>query len=202
MDVPAIIQRFSRLAVDCDRGPDCVDVVPHVCGQRVIAANVALSPQALAARVAALHTPFHQAIETGLNTISRRSPTPALVNILSFADQGTERDRMADIIVHHGKDARLADAVIELLGHDGTYSADRFEFGPNGNTASYILQRHGIRRGILHVALQIRGGLIAAPGGQDRMARYLASLLKMAVATVTSSRPDLPPQTGALHDLL
>src|SRR5579872_59783 len=62
-----IHQRYSRLVIDCNRRPGTPDSIPPVSDGTSIAANAALDAVGVAARVEAIHMPYHAAIAAELD---------------------------------------------------------------------------------------------------------------------------------------
>jgi predicted N-formylglutamate amidohydrolase len=187
LDAQAILQRFSRLAYNCNRAADAPDVIPHAYRGRAIPGNAALSDEIYALRREAIYVPFEDAITRALNTISRRSPDAMLVCIQSFAGEMPGAGD-AEIALIEDEDAGLANALQAIFRHDSTYRTvcDRPYNRDDG--ATYTLAHHATARRLPGVIISIRNELIASVTGQDRMARYLASTLREAVAVVAKSR--------------
>ena len=62
LDAVFVHQRYSRLVIDCNRDPAAPDAMPAVSDGTVVPGNAALDDTARAARVAAVHAPYHAAI--------------------------------------------------------------------------------------------------------------------------------------------
>ena len=56
-------QRFSRLAIDCNRSPELPDAIATLSEDTTIPGNLGLTAEAREDRVAAFWTPFHAALE-------------------------------------------------------------------------------------------------------------------------------------------
>ena len=82
LDATVVRQSYSRLVIDCNREPSRADAMPEISDGTPIPANVGLTPQARAARVANIHAPYHEAIAALLDA---RGPRPtALLLLHSF----------------------------------------------------------------------------------------------------------------------
>ncbi len=187
LDAQAVLQRFSRLAYNCNRGDDAPDVVPLHYRGRTIPGNASLDDAARAARREAIYLPFEQAIDRALNTISRRSPDAMLVSVQSFVPE-MPGARDTEIALIEDEDRGLAHTLQQVFRHDGTYLSVRDEPYGRADGATHTLARHATARKLPGVIIAIRNTLIATPPGQDRMARYLASALREAVTTLVSKR--------------
>lgn len=181
LDGGLIQQRFSRLVIDCNRAPDAADaIVEHADGMD-IPCNAHLSPEAAAARVDEIHTPYHAAIERAVTARHTDGEPFALVFVHSFTPRFKGFDRPWRIgVLHHGASA-LSGATLEaLLASD---------LGPIGDNEPYVFDgtdysapRHAIARGIDYLELEVRQDLIATTAGQARMADDLAPILRDAWA--------------------
>ncbi len=181
LDGPLIQQRYSRLVIDCNRAPDAHDaIVAHADGMD-ISGNVGLSDAAVAARVHAIHTPYHAAIEAAVDARAAVGETFALVFVHSFTPRFRGHERPWRVgVLHHGA-SPLSSAVLAALGDS--------DLGPIGDnepyqfdSTDYTAPRHAIARGIDYVELEIRQDLIADPAGQEAMAEALARVLRSAWA--------------------
>src|SRR5262245_16279033 len=61
LDSPLVLAAYSRLVVDVNRRPDDPTCIPEESDGTVVPANRGLSAAARAARIAALHQPYHAA---------------------------------------------------------------------------------------------------------------------------------------------
>ena len=84
LDAPAVLQRYSRLVIDCNRPPEAPDAMPEVSDARPVPGNHALSEAARRARIDEIFTPFQEAVarqlaRSGLRaTFSIHSYTPRM----------------------------------------------------------------------------------------------------------------------------
>ena len=77
-------QRFSRLAIDCNRAPELPDAIAVLSEDTTIPGNLGLSAEAWENRVAAFWAPFHAALETLVDRRLRARRPTALVTVHSF----------------------------------------------------------------------------------------------------------------------
>src|SRR5260221_5429313 len=59
IDAPLVLQRYSRLAYDCNRPPESPDAMPEVSETTEIPGNRKLSAEAKLARIREIYRPFH-----------------------------------------------------------------------------------------------------------------------------------------------
>src|SRR4029077_4326886 len=62
IDAPLLLQRYSRLAYDCNRPPDAPDAKPQMSETTHLPGNRNLSPADRLARIREIYRPFHAAI--------------------------------------------------------------------------------------------------------------------------------------------
>ncbi len=187
----AVLQRYSRLVIDCNRDPQRADAVPIVSDGEPVPANRDLSPEARAQRVAEIHAPYHAALEAELDAYEARGSRPLPVFMHSFTPRlaGMAADRPWSFGVLHAGASPLSFAVLDLLRREGG-----FEVGDNEPYAmsevDYSAPRHAIARGRDYLELELRQDLIARPAGVAWACDLLARLLPLALSAVAD------PPTG------
>src|SRR6202011_2050821 len=77
-------QRYSRLAIDCNRSPELADAIATESETTVIPGNRDLSAAAREDRVAAIWRPFHDALAALLDERRRLSRPTVLITTHSF----------------------------------------------------------------------------------------------------------------------
>ena len=181
----AVLQRYSRLVIDCNRDPQRADAVPMVSDGQPVPANRDLSPEARAHRVAEIHAPYHAAIQAELDAQDARGSRPLPVFVHSFTPRlaGMTADRPWSFGVLHAGASPMSFAVLDLLRREGG-----FEVGDNEPYAmsevDYSAPRHAIARGRDYLELEVRQDLIARPEGVAWASDLLARLLPLALSAV------------------
>jgi len=173
-----IVQRYSRLVVDCNRDPALPDAITMVSEDTTISGNLALGEEAKAQRIAEIWEPFHDAVGRIVSgRIAAGLPT-ALVTIHSFTPvyRGVSRPWHAGII---STDERsLADSVLEALRRDPALIVGDNEPYSAKDNVDYTIRRHGRDRGLPHVMIEIRNDLLQASATQQAWAERLAAILE------------------------
>ena len=166
-----ILQTYSRLVVDCNRDPGEAAIAPEISDGAPVPGNVALAPEALAARIAEIHAPYHAAIAAALDlkdalVVSVHSFTPVL--------QGFQRPWQVGVLHSHDSPAST-----HLLGAlqamDGLVVGDNQPYAMDG--IDYTIPRHAKARGLDYLELEVRQDLVADAAGQEAMAALLAPLI-------------------------
>lgn len=185
LDAPLILQRYSRLVVDCNRAFDSADCMPETSDTTVIPGNQGLTRAARLARYEEIHVPFHTEVSRLLDRHGRRHRT-ALVSVHSFTPRllkdGIERPWQLGLLFN--RDDRLARKLMAAIaGLDDTVNAAFNEPYTGNDLTDYAIPVHGEKRGIEHVLVEIRNDLIADEAGQARWAEFLAVAIRAASST-------------------
>lgn len=176
LDCGLIQQRFSRLVIDCNRAPHAPSSIVETADGWAIPGNRGLSPDAVMARIAEVHAPYHAAVQAAVDARLAGDGSFAILFLHSFTPRFQGRDRPWPLgVLHHGASA-LSDALLAALRAE--------DLGPIGDNEPYRMDetdysapRHAIARGIDYVELEVRQDLIATPAQQDHWAAILAPVL-------------------------
>ena len=180
LDATAILQRFSRLAHDCNRPAGSEAAMPTRSEAFDIPGNRDLTAAARKARSEALYLPFHAAVGGLLDQRRRGGRHPVLVTVHSFVPRYHGRPREVELGILHDSDPRLADALLALAAK-GALDVRRNEpYGPEDGV-THTLRVQAVPRGLLNVMIEIRSDLVAEPQGQEAMAARLAGWLGEAL---------------------
>jgi predicted N-formylglutamate amidohydrolase len=177
-----IAQRFSRLAIDCNRDPARPDAICERSDGSHVPGNRGLSAAARAARVAEIFAPYHARIAEELDARAVRGVPTILLALHSFTPEMAGQARPWRFGVLHADDAPFARAVLAEL----RLRLDPAEVGDNEPYAmdevDFTVPHHARPRGLDYLELEVRQDLIAEPGGQDAVASILTSVLPAALA--------------------
>ncbi len=177
LDAPLILQRYSRLAYDCNRPPDSADSIPALSETTRIPGNEGLSGAERLARIGEIYRPFHDAVARLLDERAASGIASLFVTIHSFTPVYKGVSRRLDLGILHDHDARLAD---RMLGHFARFKdivVRRNEpYGPEDGVC-HTLNLHAGIRGLFNAMIEIRNDLIAQEPGQSQWAGRLAAAL-------------------------
>ena len=117
LDAVFVRQMYSRLVIDCNRDPDTADAIPEVSDATAIPGNIGLSAAARAARIAAIHAPYQQAIAAEIARRSVAGQATILLSLHSFtAALAGQAARPWDIgVLHDGRNDRFARRLLDAL---------------------------------------------------------------------------------------
>ncbi len=184
LDATFIRQRFSRLAIDCNRDPASPDAIPAVSDGTAIPGNTDLTPGERQARIDLIAQPYHARISHELDARAARGLTTVLVALHSFTPRMNGFDRPWRYGVLHDGRSAFSRAVLarlrgefgpELVGDNQPYSMDGTDF---------TVPHHAGPRGLDYLELEVRQDLMADPPGEQAVAERLAKILPMALADI------------------
>lgn len=184
LDATLVLQRYSRLVIDCNRPLEAVDCTPESSDGTAIPANCDLPEPDRRMRFEAIHRPFHDAIGAVLDERKRKGRPAVIATIHSFTPRLANRERPWHLGVCFNCDGTFARKFMHafkatrpelVAAFNEPYTVD--------DISDYTIPVHGERRGLPHVLLEVRNNEIRDEEGQGRWARLLAHALS------TASRP-------------
>lgn len=173
----AILTRYSRLVVDCNRRPDDPTSMPAISDGTPVPANAALSAADRQARLDALYHPYHDAITARLERIAATGQVPVLVSIHSFTPVMRGFHRPWHVGVLWDQDGRIAQPLIQALAAEKDLVVGDNEPYSARTGTDYTIIAHPTRHNIPSVMLEIRQDLIGDDDGAAEWAARLARLL-------------------------
>ena len=176
---PTVMSNFSRLVIDPNRGEHDPTLIMRLSDGAVVPGNIHVEAGERRRRIGRFHAPYHAAIAATIDEGIAAGPVPALVSIHSFAAVWRGRPRPWHVGVLWDRDPRLAVPLIAALAADSMLTVGDNE-PYSGVLANDTLYRHGTRRGLAHVLIDIRQDLIAdeigAKAWADRLWQILSEL--------------------------
>lgn len=173
---PAVMSDFSRLVIDPNRGPDDPTLVMRLSDGAVVPGNAKIGDVERRRRIACFHAPYHAAISAAIEEGIAAGTIPALVSIHSFTPVWRGHTRPWQVGVLWDRDPRLAEPLIAALAMDEALTVGDNE-PYSGALEHDTLYRHGTRRGLAHVLIELRQDLIADHAGVEAWALRLAQIL-------------------------
>lgn len=190
LEAPLVIQRYSRLVIDCNRPRHAPDLTPAQSDGTEIPFNSMIGEIGLEARWQAIHAPFHHALAGLLDDRAAR-PT-ALVAVHSFNPrlrEGSARPWHVGLLAR--TDMALAEALAGVLGCHAPDAAVAFnEPYRIEDDSDYTIPVHGEARGLPHVLIEIRNDLIRDPEGTAYWGALLARSIAEALLRVLATTED------------
>jgi len=183
LDAAFVRQTYSRLVIDCNRGPDSADAAPARSDGVLIPANQGLRPADLAARRSEICDPYQARIAEALDARQAKGRATLMFSLHSFTPVFGGQARPWRFGVLHRGDSALSLRVLALLReHLGDVVGDNQPYAMDGT--DYTVPLHADARGLDYLELEVRQDLIADEGGQEEVAVFLAPILRAAI------RPD------------
>ncbi len=179
IDAPLVLQRYSRLAYDCNRPPDSPDAMPEISETTHIPGNRNLSPDDKLARIREIYRPFHAAIADLLDVRAAKGTRSVVVTVHSFTPVYKGRSRSVQLGILHDRDTRLAERLITIF--PDVHARLNEPYGPQDGVL-HTLNLHAAPRGLEHVMIEMRNDLVSDERGQQQWAERLLAALTQAVA--------------------
>ncbi|WP_416899142.1 MAG: N-formylglutamate amidohydrolase [Minwuia sp.] len=178
-----VAQAYSRLVIDCNRALIAPDLTPEVSDGTEIPANRDLSETAKAARIGAIHAPYHDRIAAEIE----RARPELLLSIHSFTPEmnGESRPWHAGFLAN--REPATAETLLAIASGREPYLTFAYnEPYTVDDISDFTIPVHGEKGGIPHALIEIRNDQLGTPGGID----YWADLLAGAVNEYLRSRPE------------
>jgi predicted N-formylglutamate amidohydrolase len=174
----ALLSRYSRLVIDPNRGEDDPTLVMRLYDGTIVPANRRITAEEVERRLDRFHRPYHAAIDAEIDRRLAAGRRPALAAIHSFTPKLIAgRPRPWHIGVLWLRDDRMARPLLARLRAEPDLCVGDNE-PYDGQLEGDTLSRHGTRRGLPHVLLEIRHDLIDTEAGQEAWAARLAPMLR------------------------
>lgn len=180
LDACAILQTYSRLAIDCNRPLGSPESIASLSELTPIPGNRNPSAHDVRARQSEIFAPYHSRITAELDRRAQAGHATLLVMLHSFTPSflGVARPWHVGVLYH--RDARLAKALLTLLRQQGDLVVGDNQPYSAGEDTDYAVPVHGERRGLPYVELELRQDLLDDEVSQHRWAARLAPLLQQA----------------------
>ena len=187
LDAHLIVQRYSRLVVDCNRPPHVASSIPRISEATTISGNEGISREAAAIRRAEIFDPYHRRIDAIIDARRSASLPTVLVSLHSFTPVYAGIARPWHIGTLYHRDTDLPPLLLKSLRAEGDLVVGDNEPYAVSDDTDYTIPVHGEARGLISTGIEIRQDLIADPAGQAAWAARLARLLPEADAKLHSS---------------
>lgn len=171
MDAPLLLQRYSRLAYDCNRPPESPDAIPEVSELTTIPGNKKLSPEDKLARAREIYRPFHDGVSAVLDARAAGGQKSLVVSIHSFTPVYKGKPRSVELGILHDRDTTLSSKLIKSFPNVDARLNE--PYGPKDGVL-HTLNLHGFTRGLQHAMIEIRNDLVSTERGQDEWAQRLS----------------------------
>lgn len=177
LGAPAVLSRYSRLLIDLNRGLDDPTLVMRLSDGAVVEGNRTVDAAEIGRRVERYYRPYHDTIAAIIDACCAAGRPPMLVSLHSFTNawKGVPRPWHVGILWDR-EDARVARPMIEAFRAGGDLVVGDNE-PYRGHLEGDTMWRHGLRRGLPHVLIEVRQDLIRDQAGQIAWAERIAGTL-------------------------
>ena len=176
LDAHLIVQRYSRLVIDCNRPPRVASSIPIISDATTIPLNEGLSGEAAALRRREIFDPYHRHIDAIIDQRLRDRRPTVLVALHSFTPVYAGIARPWHIGTLYHRDTRLPPLVLKLLRSEPDLVVGDNEPYAVSDETDYTIPVHGEARGLINTGIEIRQDLISDQAGQQQWAERLARI--------------------------
>jgi predicted N-formylglutamate amidohydrolase len=183
LEAELVIQRYSRLVIDCNRPLDASDSITKKSGGIPIPGNQGLTPSEATERARTVFQPYHDQIRRTLDARASRGQASLLIAMHTFTPElfGAKRPWHTGVLYH--RDTRMAHPLLSLLRQEpGLVVGDNEPYAA-GELTDFSIIEHGERRGLPYVEIEIRQDLVSDDAGQAEWAERFARLLRRVSET-------------------
>ncbi|MFL4468488.1 N-formylglutamate amidohydrolase [Tateyamaria armeniaca] len=172
---PLIIQRYSRLVMDCNRPPGSKGSVPEISDGVRVPGNERLSAEDRALRKRAIFDPMNDAITEAFDAHPRR----AAFAIHSYTRHFQGHDRPWDAGFLARRDIATARALMESISSN----APDMKLALNepyqiDDASDWFIPRHAETRGVRHTLIEVRNDHLRDDAGITRWADLLSNAIR------------------------
>jgi predicted N-formylglutamate amidohydrolase len=177
LDAHLVVQRYSRLVIDCNRPPHAASSIPRISEATAIPGNEGLSGEVTAIRRREIFDPYHRRIDAIIDHRLRDNRPTVLIALHSFTPVYAGIARPWHIGALYHRDKTLPPLLLKLLrGEADLVVGDNEPYAVSDET-DYTIPVHGEARGLINTGIEIRQDLIGDQAGQRQWAERLARIL-------------------------
>jgi len=189
-DATLVLQRYSRLVIDCNRPPRTPAAIPEVSESTVIPGNLGLDRADREARISGIFDPFHQAIAGLMDERAAAGRETILVTVHSFNPVYDDFERPWHVGAQYNRAPAFSQHINALLAREETLCVGDNEPYPVNDDTHYTIPVHGEQRGVAHTMLEVRNDLVSDAHGQMVWAERLAGVINQAVIDMKDDQND------------
>jgi predicted N-formylglutamate amidohydrolase len=192
---PAILQRYSRLVIDCNRMPTLPDAITALSEDTAVPGNQNLDDAARQQRIDAIWTPFHDAVDQLIDARLAKGRPSLLVTLHSFTPVYRGISRPWHVGIISTGDRSLAEPMLAALRRDSTLVVGDDQPYSARDNVDYTIRRHAFDKGLPHVMIEVRNDLLRSPAEIAAWVDRLANALTESALAVGQS-PTNATRTG------
>ncbi len=177
----AVLQRYSRLVIDCNRQLLDPGAFLQFGDGVVISGNRNLDSAEREARSEAIYWPYHRAIAHEVDRLTAAVAKPAMLAIHSFTPVLNGKFRPWQIGILWDEDARVPQPMMEQLRDQGFLVGDNEPYSGKA-LQDFTMDHHAEEGGLPHVGIEIRQDLICNDKGVTAIADALQPVITNILA--------------------
>ena len=175
LDATAVMQRYSRLVIDCNRSPEAPDSIPEVSHGVSVPGNTNLTHGERESRRREIFEPYDRALGRHI----KRAGIKLVIAIHSFTPRAFGMDRPWDIGFLYRPDQAIARRASEIMarlrpssiiGHNQPYQLN--------DATDWFIPHHVEPSGLPFLMLEIRNQHIATAGGVQEWSGLLLAMIR------------------------
>jgi predicted N-formylglutamate amidohydrolase len=179
LDAPLVLQRYSRLVIDCNRDPAVASSIATVSEHTTIPGNQSVTDHERELRRKHILEPYHTAIDQILTRRAAAAAPTIMVALHSMTPVFKGDTRPMHAAVLYDRDARFAKCVCAALREEpGLIVAENQPYFVSPAT-DYTIPHHAEGR-MPYVEIEVRQDLINGESGQRAWSQRLARVLHSA----------------------
>jgi predicted N-formylglutamate amidohydrolase len=179
LDAPLVYGTVLRLILDCNRPLDAPDLIAPISESTPIPGNAALVESERRRRIAAIHEPFHRAVDEVVEGRLNAGRATTLIAVHSFTPVYRGVPRPWEIGILFDRSRRLADVLITGLEADGLNVGVNQPYSP-ADRVYYTLSRHAEARGLDCAMIEIRNDLVRTQDSELEWAERIGRIASAA----------------------
>ena len=171
-----IVQRYSRLVIDCNRPPQVASSIPLISEATTIPGNEGITREAAELRRVQIFDPYHFRINEIIDQRRQKNMPTILVSLHSFTPVYAGIARPWHIGTLYQRDRMLPPLVLEMLRAEPDLVVGDNEPYAVSDETDYTIPVHGEARGLMNTGIEIRQDLISDQAGEKAWAERLARI--------------------------
>jgi len=180
LDAHLIVQRYSRLVIDCNRPPHAASSIPVISEATTIPGNEGITREAAAMRRTEIFDPYHRRIDAVIDTRRHNNMPTILVSLHSFTPVYAGIARPWHIGTLYQRDKVLPPLLLRALRAEPDLVVGDNEPYAVSDQTDYTIPVHAEARGLMNTGIEIRQDLISDQAGEkawaDRLARIFGEI--------------------------
>ncbi|MBA2399519.1 MAG: N-formylglutamate amidohydrolase [Bradyrhizobium sp.] len=180
LDAHLIVQRYSRLVIDCNRPPNVASSIPLISEATTIPGNEGITRDDAELRRAQIFDPYHRRIDEIINQRRQKNMPTILVSLHSFTPVYAGVARPWHIGTLYQRDKMLPPLLLQLLRAEPDLVVGDNEPYAVSDETDYTIPVHAEARGLMNTGIEIRQDLISDQAGEkawaDRLARIFGEI--------------------------